>query len=75
MQLIIARGGSPPIVGGDALSPIAGVSYKPRTPQGPKGPKPTLCARNDYDEKAAYESYMNPEPGIQSGPGDSEDAD
>ena len=28
-----------------------------------------------YDEKAAYESYMNPEPGIQSGPGDSEDAD
>ena len=26
-------------------------------------------ARNDYDEEAAYESYMNPEPGLQSGPG------
>ena len=32
-------------------------------------------ARNDYDEEAAYESYMNPEPGFQSGPGDSVDAD
>ena len=31
-------------------------------------------ARNDYDEKAAYESYMNPEPDFQSGPGDSVDA-
>ena len=28
-------------------------------------------ACNDYDEVAAYESYMNPEPGFQSGPGDS----
>jgi hypothetical protein len=33
------------------------------------------CARNDYDEETAYESYMNPEPGFQSGPGDSENAD
>jgi len=32
-----------------------------------------LC--NDYGELAAYESYMNPEPGFQSGPGDSADAD
>ena len=32
-------------------------------------------ARNDYDEEAAYESYMNPEPGSQSGPGDSANAD
>ena len=36
-----------------------------------KGPR----ARNDYDEETAYESYMNPEPGFQSGPGDSVDAD
>ena len=32
-------------------------------------------ARNDYDEVTAYESYINPEPGFQSGPGDSVDAD
>jgi len=31
--------------------------------------------RNDYDEETAYESYMNPEPGFQSGPGGSVDAD
>ena len=31
-------------------------------------------ARNDYDEETAYESYMNPEPGFQSGPGVSVDA-
>jgi len=30
-------------------------------------------ARNDYDEEAAYGSYMNPEPGFQSGPEDSEE--
>ena len=30
-------------------------------------------ARDDYDEETAYESYMNPEPGFQSGPGDSAD--
>ena len=32
-------------------------------------------ARNDYDEETAFESYMNPEPGFQSGPGDSANAD
>jgi len=32
-------------------------------------------ARSDYDKETAYESYMNPEPGFQSGPGDSVDAD
>ena len=32
-------------------------------------------ARNDYDEETAYESYANPEPGFQFGPGDSVDAD
>jgi len=32
----------------------------------------SLCKN---DEEAAYESYMNPEPGFQSGPGDSVDAD
>ena len=32
-------------------------------------------ARNDYDEETAYGSYMNPEPGFQSGPGDSANAD
>jgi len=31
-------------------------------------------APNDYDEETAYESYMNPEPGFESGPGDSADA-
>ena len=32
-------------------------------------------ARGGDDEEAAYESYMNPEPGFQSGAGDSVDAD
>jgi len=32
-------------------------------------------ARNDYDEVAAYDSYMNPEAGFQFGPGDFVDAD
>ena len=31
--------------------------------------------RDVYDEETAYESYMNPEPGFQSGPGDSANAD
>jgi len=31
--------------------------------------------KNDYDVETAYESYMNPEPSSQSGPGDSIDAD
>ena len=32
-------------------------------------------ARNDYDEDTAYDSYINPEPGFHSGPGDFFDAD
>ena len=32
-------------------------------------------ARSDYDEETAHESYMNPEPGCQSGPGGSVDDD
>ena len=32
-------------------------------------------ARNDYDEETAYDSYMNPEPGFQSGLGVSVNAD
>ena len=31
--------------------------------------------KDHYDEEAAYESYTNPEPGIQFGPGGSVDAD
>jgi len=34
---------------------------------------PRAC--NDYDEETAYDSYVNPKPGFQSSPGDSEDAD
>jgi len=32
------------------------------------------CPRDEYDEAAAYESYMNPEPVFRAGPGDSYDA-
>jgi len=32
-------------------------------------------ARNDLDEETAYERYMKPEPGFQSGPRGSVDAD
>ena len=35
----------------------------------------TIALCSDYDEEAAYESCMNPEPGFQSGPGDFVDAD
>jgi len=38
----IARGGSPPIVGGHTLCSIAGASYKPRTPHGTKANTPVL---------------------------------
>ena len=48
-----------------------GLIQAPSAPRGRSHPR----ARNDYDEEAAYESYMNPEPGFQSGPGDSVDAD
>jgi len=34
-----------------------------------------LASEKTIDEETAYESYMNPEPGFQSGPGDSVDAD
>jgi len=50
------------------LSSFSKLSHLPREKKHPR-------ARNDYDEEAAYESYMNPEPGFQSGPGDSVDAD
>ena len=42
-RLVIARGGSPPIVGGHALCSIAGASYKPRTPHGTKANTPVLA--------------------------------
>ena len=38
------------------------------------GSKKHPRARNDFGEEAAYESYTNPEPGFQSSPGDSVDA-
>jgi len=34
-----------------------------------------LEKKDHYDEEAAYESFTNPEPGIQFGPGGSVDAD
>jgi len=46
-----------------------------QAPNAPRDQSQHPRARNDYDEEAAYESYMNPEPGFQSGPGDSVDAD
>ena len=46
-----------------------------QAPNAPRGQSQHPRARNDYDEETAYESYMNPEPGFQSGPGDSVDAD
>jgi len=32
--------------------------------------KISAFAKSHYDEETAYESYMTPEPGFQSGPGD-----
>ena len=46
-----------------------------QAPSAPRDQGQHPRARNDYDEETAYESYMNPEPGFQSGPGDSADAD
>jgi len=46
-----------------------------QAPNAPRDQSQHPRARNDYDEEAAYESYINPEPGFQSGPGDSADAD
>jgi len=39
LNSFIARGDSPPIVGGHALCSIAGASYKPRAPHGTKANK------------------------------------
>jgi len=44
-------------------------------PNAPRDQSQHPRARSDYDEEAAYESYMNPEHGFQSGPGGSVDAD
>ena len=46
-----------------------------QAPGAPRDQSQHPRARNDYDEETAYESYMNPEPGFQSGPGDSANAD
>ena len=46
-----------------------------QAPNAPRDQSQHPRARNDYDEETDYESYMNPEPGLQSGPGDSVDAD
>jgi len=46
-----------------------------QAPNAPRDQSQPPRARNDYDKEAAYESYMNPEPGFQSGPGDSVDGD
>ena len=44
-------------------------------PNAPRDESQHPRARNDYDEETAYGSYMTPEPGFQSGPVDSVDAD
>ena len=49
------------------------VKVAPGAPQDQSSHHPR--ARNDYDEETAYESYMNPEPGFQSGRGGSANAD
>jgi len=46
-----------------------------QAPNAPRDQSQHPRARNDYDEETVYESYMNPEPGLQSGPKDSLDAD
>jgi len=46
-----------------------------QAPNAPRDQSHHPRARNDYGEETAYESYMNPEPGFQSGPGNSVDAD
>ena len=64
---VYAYGGSLPIVGEHALYPTAEISHKPRTPHGIQ----QIRARNDDKEETAYDSYTNPEQGLQPGPGDS----
>ena len=44
-------------------------------PNAPRAQSQHPRARNDYDDEAAHESYMNPELGFQSGSGDYVDAD
>ena len=46
-----------------------------QAPSAPRDHKEHPRSHNDYDEETASESYMNLEPGFQSGPGDSVDAD
>ena len=46
-----------------------------QAPSAPRDQSQHPRARNDYDEETAYESYMNPKPGFQSGPGNAVDAD
>jgi len=46
-----------------------------KAPNAPRDQRQHPRARNDFDEETACESYMNPEPGFQSGPGDAIDAD
>ena len=46
-----------------------------QAPNAPRDQSQHPRARNDYDEETAYGSYMNPEPGFQSGSGESVDAD
>jgi len=54
------------------VSPVRPKAINNRVPS-ERGKHPR--ARNDYDEETDDENYMNPEPGFQSGPGDSLDAD
>jgi len=46
-----------------------------QAPNAPLDQRQHPRAPDGYDEETAYESYMNPEPGYQSGPGDFVDAD
>jgi len=46
-----------------------------QAPNAPRDQSQHPRVRNDYDEETAYESYMNPEPGFQPGPGNPVDAD
>ena len=41
-----------------------------QAPNAPRDQSQHPRARSDYDEETAYDSYMNPEPGFLSGPGD-----
>jgi len=81
---------SPPLGGGlrkrlppGALSRVR--AYRPscmldrrslvQAPNAPRDHSQHPHARNDYDEETSYESNKNPEPGLQSDPGDSTDAE